>query len=306
MTTLNRLALIVLLLAPLAACSDPTPSVSKSTEGRKEMPNDFIKVECEPSVHQFWKKFRAAALAEDAQAVADMAWFPVKLDELSTTENKKLSRAQFIKQFPQFLKAKPYASSPGEKPSSASTMKELLKESPTLAKEACSTFKTMLVFNRWMFQLSGENRWKFDSVSALNEADPNDDSDTFQQPLPCDPSVHLFWTKFRAAALAEDAEAAADMTVFPLGIASAKEIQGETISRAEFIKRFPQFLHAPTEGNYGRDNTRTMKELVRNIPTLDEPACILGAGMLLLDRWTFHLTPEGWRLNSVETRTFTK
>lgn len=299
MTTLNRLALIVLLLAPLAACSDPTPPLSRGTEGRKEMPNDFIKVECEPSVHPFWKKFRAAALAEDAQAVADMAWFPVRVDDPLRIDDVELSRAEFIERFPQFLKAKPYSGSPGEK--SSSTMKELLKESPTLAKDACYTFKTMLVFNRWMFQLSGENRWKLDSVSALDEADPNDDRVVF-----CKPSIHPFWMKFRAAILAEDAEAVADMAEFPLGIASAKEIQGETISRAEFIKRFPQFLNAPTEGNYGRDNTRTMKELVKNIPTLDKDACGDFEGMLPFDRWTFHLTPEGWRLNSVETRTFTK
>lgn len=174
-------------------------------------------------------------------------------------------------------------------------MKELLKESPTLAKDACYDLKTMLVFNRWMFQLSGGNRWKLDRVSALNEADES--TDGVQHPLPCAPGFHPFWEKFRAAVLAEDAEAVANMTHFPLETSGSKKI-----SRAEFIKRFPRFLNAKTDDYGGKVKTITMKEYIRDTPTLDEPACFLSARTLYFGRWTFHFDEGGrWWLGSIDT-----
>ena len=299
MTPLNRLTLIILLLAPLAACSDPPPQIYKSMEGRKAAPTEFVKMECDPSVHPFWKKFRAAVLAGDTEAVADMAWFPVRIIDPLSIADRELSRAEFIEQFPEFLKAKPDEGSPGEKP--AATMKELLKEAPTLSKDACRDYKTLLLFNRWTFQLSGDNRWRLDRVDISDEAPVDIPT------VDCKPSIHPFWTKFRAAVLAEDAEAVADMTHFPLGIATGKEGRGGPLSREEFIKRFPQFLNAPAYPGRPGEKPPTMKELLKEVPTLAKDACAPFETILAFERWTFQLREEDrWKLDSVETRTFTK
>lgn len=161
MTTLHRLALIVFLLVTLAACNDPPPV--SSTEVFDEEPVHLSTAECKPSIHPFWKKFRAAVLAEDVEAVANMTHFPLAIATAKEGRDEPLSRQEFIQRFPQFLNAPAYPGRPGEKPP---TMKEETREHPTLAKDACGAFETILPFKRWTFQLYEEDRWKLDSVET--------------------------------------------------------------------------------------------------------------------------------------------
>ena len=157
--------LLALLLATLAACSDPPPAAAKAVATEKEIPtanpNDdhSREVFCEPSIHPFWKKFRAAVLAEDAEAVADMAEFPLG------TSDKDLSRAEFIKWLPQLLKADLIYGHLGVQPQPVS-MKELVRAMPTLAKDACAPFEETLHYDRWRFQLRVGGSWQLDLVQT--------------------------------------------------------------------------------------------------------------------------------------------
>ena len=157
--------LLALLLATLAACNDPPPAAAKAVATDKEIPtanptddHHSREVFCEPSIHPFWKKFRAAVLAEDAEAVADMTHFPVAVS------GKALSRAEFIKQFPRLLKVPPTDFSFLSKPNMTS-MKEVIRNYPTLEKNACAPPGTLLHFDRWAFDLKPEG-WRLELVET--------------------------------------------------------------------------------------------------------------------------------------------
>lgn len=106
----------------------------------------------------------------------------------------------------------------------------------------------------------------------------------------CVESIHPFWTQFRAAVLAEDMDAIADMTKLPMIIFGSEEL-----SREEFKKKFRQVLKMPTKHRYYKDKTKTitMKELIKDISML-EGRCWGSETYKILDRWTFAVVPGGW------------
>ena len=165
--------LLALLLATLAACSDPPPpAAAKAVATDKEIPaanptddHHSREVFCKPSIHPFWKKFRAAILAEDAEAVADMTEFPLDIVTAKEGRAEPLSRAEFIKRFPQFLNAAPTRRYEIEK-LKITSMQERIRQYPILEKNACGDFETILAFDRWTFQLYEKTRWKLDNVDA--------------------------------------------------------------------------------------------------------------------------------------------
>lgn len=127
------------------------------------------------------------------------------------------------------------------------------------------------------------------SAVAVNDHD-------HQETVACKESIHPFWTKFRAAALAEDMEALAKMTELPLKVVRFVDGEKKFVSRQDFAKQFPQFLKAaPTDSWRDKDNRKiaSMKDLMRMYHTLEKDACI-SEGYLRHDRWTFGLVPGGW------------
>ena len=163
--------LLALLLATLAACSDPPPAAAKAVATEKEIPtanpNDdhhSREVFCKPSIHPFWTKFRAAVLAEDAEAVTRMTHFPLRITSAGDGPDE-LSREEFVKQFPQFLKAPPTDRYFIEK-LNITSMKEMIRDYPTLEKKACTPFEELLHFDRWRFQLREGGLWRLDHVDT--------------------------------------------------------------------------------------------------------------------------------------------
>lgn len=111
-----------LILAMLAACTDrPPPPVVEDAV----LP-DYSHIVCNPSVHPFWAKFRAAILNEDWQADADMMEFPLVWESMDRSKTQRITRQEFVKQFPQRVNAPLGNIYPPIKPQPDS-MKELSK-----------------------------------------------------------------------------------------------------------------------------------------------------------------------------------
>lgn len=151
-----------LLLIMLSACTDPPPA------GKKEkLMDDLSHIVCKPSVHPFWAKFREAVLKEDWNGVADLTEFPLTVHRSSPAAEKFLSRQDFAKQFPQFLNAPS-----GERyPRPGSSMKELVRSIPTLAKDECGDFEEQLAIGEWRFFLRSEG-WRL-GVVYVHEFPPS-------------------------------------------------------------------------------------------------------------------------------------
>lgn len=144
MERLLRPALAILLFA-LTACSDPSPA----TATQDHEPAHVSTAQCKPSVHPFWTKFRAAILKEDWNAVAELTEFPLVIHTWSPAAEKRVSRQDLAKQFPQFLNA-PHGESYAR---SDLSMKGLVQSIPTLAKDECGDFEEQLVIGQWRFFL---------------------------------------------------------------------------------------------------------------------------------------------------------
>lgn len=139
------------------------PAAMKRIPSTEQVLGDTRYIACNPGVHPFWTKFRAAVLKEDWNAVADLTDFPF---QVYVKGNEKLiSRPEFIKALPQFLK-----SSPGKDYFNATakdtSMKTLIKETPTLDKRACGEFEILLVIGLWHFSWTSENDWRLRRVDV--------------------------------------------------------------------------------------------------------------------------------------------
>lgn len=159
--------LFALLLATLAACSDPPPASVPHATGvvvnATGLPDadpgpGSQKVNCKPSIHPFWAKFRAAVLKEDMNALADMTHFPLIVhgDE---GKRKLIAREDFTKQFPQWLDAQPA----GHYPRIEVPVKSLIRALPTLAKNACWDVDNLLTIYHLEFYLRAEG-WRLGLV----------------------------------------------------------------------------------------------------------------------------------------------
>lgn len=151
--------LLTLLVAALPACAD-RPGAEKEAEIAIPQPST---AECKPSVHSFWAKFREAVLKEDWGAVADMTAFPLEVvgPGPDGAGRKHLSRSDFSKHFPQFLDV----THGGKYPRPDMTMRELIRDTPTLDKRACGDFEEQLHVGRWVFFL-GSKGWRLEGILA--------------------------------------------------------------------------------------------------------------------------------------------
>lgn len=148
----------VLILAMLAACTDPPPPVVEDAV----LP-DYSKIVCKPSVHPFWAKFRDAVLKEDWEGVAGLTEFPLTIHRFDGDE-KLIPRQDFAQQFPQFLNTMPDEGYPGVKLKTAS-MRELIRAIPTLHKKACGDFEEMLAIDNWQFFMRPEG-WRLGRIDV--------------------------------------------------------------------------------------------------------------------------------------------
>ena len=231
----------------------------------------------------------------------------------SDYQGKYLAIQDVASNFPQFLNAVPKDSYPGVEPKPAS-MRKLVEALPALAKPTCSIYGPVVNVGSWELLFTVPGGWRLEiihvdafpasmqHIQSTPIANPNDYDHEVRN---CDESIHPFWKKFRAAVLAEDAEAVADMTHFPLDISTAKKERDEPLSRAQFIKRFPQML--ADDLTYGHLDVQpqpvSMKELVRAMPTLAKEMCAPHGTVMPFDLWTFRLYKKThWKLNYVAAR----
>ena len=147
---------LALLLTGLAACSELPPPAAGTPLPPTAGANDPIEEQppgggiCEPSIHPFWKKFRAAVLKEDMAALASMTEFPLVLFQSSSSSKKLVSRQEFAGQFPQLLK----------------TAKAVLRKNPTLEKAACWPQTDYLFFKILLeFSLTPDG-WRFTGMGV--------------------------------------------------------------------------------------------------------------------------------------------
>jgi hypothetical protein len=91
----------------------------------------------------------------DTHLIADLSLFPFKLrGTLDDSEARELSREDFIKLFPAFLKT-----DPGLAPT-PTTMKTFVKRNTKLAQSFCNASGNQIRVGTWVFELRPEG-WRF-------------------------------------------------------------------------------------------------------------------------------------------------
>ena len=149
--------LIISSMLMLAACteSESTP-VSASTESKV----------CPESAQQFWKKFRAAVLKDDMNALADMTQFPLEVGgDMDNNPKKFVYRKNFNKHFSYLLSLDMHGNEydPNPKPIPA-TMKDFAK-AVTDVSLLCRPSNRQLNVGTWTF-LSKPDGWRLMFVNS--------------------------------------------------------------------------------------------------------------------------------------------
>lgn len=132
-------------------------------------------------------------------------------------------------------------------------------------------------------------------------------ADTYYSMKPCPESAQQFWTKFRAAVLKDDFDAAAAMTHFPLEvIGDADDRPTKFIHRKNFNKHFAYLLNLDLGGNQYEPNPKpmpkTMKEFTKAVTK--PPECGGNGSQFRMGKLAFLLEPEGWRLTTFYSTDF--
>lgn len=146
--------ILALLLATLAACSDPPKA----------------KVICPDDAHRFWTTFRSAVLKDDVNAVADMTEFPLTVIWLREDREQLLSRQEFIKYYPKLLNASLSKLNPPMTPTPAS-MKALVRIVTTPRGPVCSELPGQFNVGNWTLGLTSEG-WRL-GVVYVHESTPS-------------------------------------------------------------------------------------------------------------------------------------